>query len=157
MTDVSFDHILVPTDFSVSAGHALGHAATLARAFDARLTLLHVLEPHFDEGALSYGIQPALAEYRERSEQAAMERLEEWGSRLQDLSYDILLKRGTPSLEIVRTVQEEGCDMIIMGSHGQTGFRHMLFGSTAERVVRRAPCPVLTVPTPTVSPIDPAS
>ncbi len=145
MEDAGFRHVLAPTDFSEPSEAALLHAERLARAFGARLTILHVIEPDFEMGALSYGIQPDLARYVEKAEKVAMERLEAWASRVSDCDVEILLKRGTAFVEIVRTAREEQCDVIVIGTHGRSGLKHVIFGSTAERVVRRAECAVLTV------------
>jgi len=146
MGEIAIRRILASTDFSASSNLALDYAVELARAFGARLILLHVVEADFEAGALSYGLQPTLAEYVEKTKQVAMERLEAAASRVADLDVEILLKRGTASVEIVRTAIEDACDVIVIGTRGQSALRHMLFGSTAERVLRKATCPVLAVP-----------
>jgi nucleotide-binding universal stress UspA family protein len=146
MNPVTFTHILAPTDFSAPSERAVAAAAHLARAFGARLTILHVLESDFESAALAYGFRPMLAEYIEKTEQAAVEQLDAAAAAMKDLDVSILVTRGTASMEVVRTAREEGCDVIVIGTHGQSALRHMLFGSTAERVLRKAPCPVLAVP-----------
>jgi nucleotide-binding universal stress UspA family protein len=146
MDQGKMQHVLAAIDFSAHSERALEVAASLARAFHARLTLLHVIEPQFEMGALAYGIEPDLARYAERTERAALANLEAWARRVEDLDVQILLKRGTASLEIVNTATEDACDVIVIATHGQSSLRYMIFGSTAERVVRKARCPVLTVP-----------
>lgn len=146
MTAVRFTHILAPTDFSAPSERAVEAAIYLARAFGARLTLLHVLESDFESAALAYGFRPVLAEYIEKTQQAAVEQLDAAAARTPDLDVSILVTRGTASLEIVRIAHDEGCDAIVIGTRGQSALRHMLFGSTAERVLRKSPCPVLAVP-----------
>jgi len=146
MSTIHVKHVLAPTDFSEPAALALDYAAFLARTLDARLTILHVLGGDIEVDTLSAAIQPAAAELQEHRTDAAMVELDSWAGRVDDLDVDILLKRGTPSVEIVRTAEEEGCDLIVLGARGRSAFRHMLFGSTAERVVRKAARPVLTVP-----------
>lgn len=141
-----FTHVLAPTDFSLPSDRAVAAAVGLAEAFRARLTLLHVIDSDFETAALAYGIRPSLAEYVEQTETAAVERLEQEAAAIATLDVSILVTRGTASMEIVRTARAEGCDVIVIGTHGQSALRHMLFGSTAERVLRRAPCPVLAVP-----------
>lgn len=145
MHEKGYRHILAPTDFSEPSEAALVHAVSLAQAFDAQLTILHVIEPGFETGALSYGIQPDLAQYVEKAQDAASKQLDEWARKVSECDVEILLKRGTASVEIVRTAIEDACDVIVIGTHGRTGFRDLIFGSTAERVVRKAHCPVLTV------------
>jgi nucleotide-binding universal stress UspA family protein len=145
MGEKAFRHVLAPTDFSEPSAAALAYAVNLAEAFDAQLTILHVIEPDFETGALSYGIQPDLARYVEKAQKVAMDKLEAWAKRVSECDVEILLKRGTASVEIVRTAVEDECDVIVIGTHGRTGFRDLIFGSTAERVVRKAHCPVLTV------------
>jgi len=142
---VRFAHVLAPTDFSAPATLAVRHALELARRFDARITLLHVLG--FDpDAAISASVQPAMAEVLEDRARTAMLDLEAVAAHVHELDVEIVLTRGTPSVEIVRTAEDEGCDLLVIGAHGRSAFRHMLFGSTAERVVRKATCPVLVVP-----------
>lgn len=142
---VRFTHVLAPTDFSPPATHAVRHALELARRFGARITLLHVLG--FDpDAAISASVQPAMAEVLEDRARTAMLDLEAVAAHVHDLDVEIVLTRGTPSVEIVRTVEDEGCDLLVIGAHGRSALRHMLFGSTAERVIRKAACPVLVVP-----------
>ncbi len=145
MQTEGYRHVLAPTDFSEPSEAALVHAVRLAKAFDAQLTILHVIEHDFETGALSYGILPDLAQYVEKAQDAAVKTLDEWAGKVSECDVEILLKRGTASVEIVRTAIEDGCDVIVIGTHGRTGFRDLIFGSTAERVVRKASCPVLTV------------
>jgi nucleotide-binding universal stress UspA family protein len=142
---VQVRHVLVPTDFSDPAHRALRYGVALAQRFRARLTILHVLG--FDpDAAISASVQPALAEVLEDRARTAMHDLDALAADIVDIDVEILLLRGTPSVEIVRTTTDEGCDLVVLGAHGRSALRHMLFGSTAERVVRKAPCPVLVVP-----------
>jgi len=137
-------HILVPYDFSSGAEMALQQAIAHARQFQAELTLLHVVhlplrgvslgagEPHGIEGAL-------LAEASGRLS-ALVEDL-----KRQHIIAQALVQLGYPATEIVAVAQREPIDLVIMGTHGRTGFTHALLGSVAESVVRHAPCPVLVV------------
>jgi nucleotide-binding universal stress UspA family protein len=135
--------ILVPTDFSPCSQDAVRYAAVLAKRFGASISVLHVIE------TLSYTLTESLQwvdlyahvrtlvepmmdglvrDLREQNFTAV-------GALIQGVAYD----------EIVKKAKEESADLIVMGTHGRRGMRHLLMGSVAERVVRAAPCPVLTV------------
>lgn len=137
--------ILVPTDFSESARHALGYALSLAEEFHAEVTLLHVVE----EMAVGYASDlfpvPMAEVFHEISAYARKElaALASTG-REKGLVVKESLLQGKPSHEIVRVAAEESFDMIVLGTHGRGVLDHALFGSTTDRVVRKAPCPVLT-------------
>jgi nucleotide-binding universal stress UspA family protein len=139
----AFKHILVATDFSGSSERALDIAVKLATAFGARVTLLHVWElpvyPYMDFVLSS-------TELMQSVEQAAQNRL---SAALDELQKQIpaarsLLKMGIPWEQILATAKEEHADVIVMGTHGFRGVKHLLLGSVAEKVVRLAPIPVLT-------------
>jgi len=115
--------ILYPTDFSVCSQPALDLAFALARDCHARLIVLHVAEPAL---VVDYG----------DFEEAA------------DCNSEFRLEEGDPAEKILHVAQEVPCDLIVMGTHGRTGLGRLLMGSVAEKVLRRAPCPVLTVKTP---------
>jgi len=140
-----FRKILVPTDFSEPSQAAINLAIDLARQLDAELELFHAQELPayiFPDGVMP--ISPELVADLERTSHAELERLaaraREAGVRASTAS-----AVGAHDAEILRRASESGADLIVMGTHGRTGFRHVLLGSVAERVVRRAPCPVLTV------------
>lgn len=141
----SFQHILFPTDFSPIAEHAFGYALGIARTFDARLSILHVID---EEADLRGFYLPHLAYEKVEADIASAARQmmttfcenHEWIDPSQGR-----VVSGVPHNEILAAAREEGADLIVMGTHGLTGVEHLLFGSTAERVVRQAPCPVMTV------------
>lgn len=146
----TFTKILAATDFSDDSNYALGFAEELARRFGAEITVLHVDQPlapvmvsELDPG-LDFGAMSRIAE-EQRSMALAI--LEKTSTRLREAGMKArgLLKVGAPFLEIIRTAQAENFDLIVLGTHGHTGLAHVLMGSVAERVVRKAPCPVLTV------------
>jgi nucleotide-binding universal stress UspA family protein len=150
--NISFDSmimikkILIPTDFSPSAMQALKYAVELNTIFHARLYLLHVLQDitDYSEFNLSPSILPQLyAEF----EQNATRRLEEIMTSLvpADTTCDTYIIHGLPFFEILQFAKDESIDLIVIASHGRTGLKHVLFGSTAEKVVKKAPCPVLTI------------
>ena len=142
---MTIHHILVPTDFSTAAEQALAYAIRLARTFNARLTLLHVIQP-IPMGGVDMGV--ALPEaYLQEVEEAAQGSMEEALARVTaaGLTAEQGVLYGVPFQEIVETAKARQVDLIIMGTQGRTGLMHVLLGSVAERVVRLAPCSVLVV------------
>ena len=134
-------HILVPIDFSQDSEHAVDTAVGLARQFQARLTLLHAI--HIPEAA-EVNLAAYMDKIRSEADQSMTPRLK----RVQDAgaTAEAVTVVGAPSQAIVDTARDRQADLIVMGTHGRTGLRHMLIGSVAERVVRMAPCPVMVVP-----------
>ncbi len=161
--------LCVPTDFSDAAENALQYGVTLAEALSLELHVLHVLQdigelivhPDFTahgetarayfnelqrkEGAelLDDGAQTFLRQL----EQGADEQFQQvsLGERLEKLGYIKAVRYGNPVEEICRYATNNKIDLLVLGTHGRTGLKRMLLGSVAERVVRAAPCPVLTV------------
>ncbi len=142
MTATNF---LVPVDFSEYSDHAVQYAAELARALGARLTLLHVIHelpvgvgdwaaglPESYLGDLEADVQQSLESAREQVKAAGVDA-------------DIVMVHGIPFQSIIDVARDRQADLIVMGTHGRTGLKHVLLGSVAERVVRHAPCPVLVV------------
>jgi len=164
---MAFTHILVPTDFSDPAHHALRCAAEEAALHHATVTLLHVLPAHGSTDVYyvtggpdqsSQGRYDPIAGGRLGGMPAAEPTVvrrdlsEEAITALTDLvpeglrdSWHVETTSGNPADAIVRIAQEKNADLIVMGTHGRTGLQHVLLGSVAEKVVRLAPCPVLTV------------
>lgn len=143
----SLKAILFPTDFSQSATYAWQYAMTLATQFKAVLYVLHVLElPPAESFPSRAARERAVRELRRKGEA----RLARWvqDRRLKRSRLRTLTAQGTPFYEILATARETGADLIVMATHGRTGLAHLLLGSVAEKVVRMAPCPVLTVKPP---------
>jgi nucleotide-binding universal stress UspA family protein len=144
-----FNKILVPVDFSVHAAKAIAAAADLSRRYEAPLTLVHVYEPiayALPEGYVLYTptqLADMLTEFGKRL--AAAKRDAEAAGALQVGTEQL---QGWPAIEIVDYATQKGFDLIVMGTHGRKGIKHALMGSVAERVVRTAPCPVLTLKAP---------
>jgi len=137
--------IIVPIDFSETSVQALPYAAALAERFEAEIILLHVLEPlpvPPDSGYL-----PQATSLGEASRQAVEDQLARLAREVfsDTLSARTLVRTGAPFRAITRTAQSLGADLIVLTTHGYTGLMHVLLGSTAERVVRHADCPVLIV------------
>ncbi len=137
--------VLVPTDFSEFSELAADYASEIASRFEAEVQLLHVLQnpvlmlPEPDAGAGFVDME----ELRRSTENS----LKEWSRDRcgQVLNIKCETRVGSPFVEIVRYARDCEIDLIVMGSHGRSGLVHVLLGSVAERVVRKAPCPVLTV------------
>jgi len=159
-----YKHILVCTDFSPAAHRALEYAFEEARLHQARLTLLHVVQHHpatevyyvrdAPQGGIGYGefgeklptfpTHPPVTVRHDYYEEALVQ--------LRDLvpasytgAWEAQVTTGDPADGIVRMAEELAVDLIVMATHGRTGLPHLLLGSVAEKVVRHAPCPVLTV------------
>lgn len=144
-----FYRIVVPTDFSRCAEEAWALAQRLADAFGSELVLLHVLveAPLFQEGPFT--MDKARRVY-EAARKWAEESLEQWAgtARGKGLNVRWVLRTGVPYREIVALATDERADLVLMGTHGRGGIDRALLGSVADRVVRLAPCPVLTVREP---------
>ena len=138
--------ILVPTDFSEHSNYALKYAMSVARQFNARITLLHVIEParlpsdgfcagpDFDQVALAAEHTTACIWEREKARQS--------------LPWRSMVLEGIPNEVILQTAMDQKTDLIIIATHGRTGLARVFLGSTAEKVIRQAPCPVLVVRIP---------
>lgn len=144
---IQMKSILFPTDFSDTSQHVLPYAASFAEEFKAKLYILHVIEDISNAAYFDMLTGPPLEEmYTELEKQAWTQLNETLPERKREVvQWEPLIRRGAPALEIVHAAEELEADMIVLGTHGRTGFKHMLFGSVAEKVIRMAPCPVLTV------------
>jgi nucleotide-binding universal stress UspA family protein len=140
--------ILVPVDFSPHAERAFGYATTLAQRFNARLGLVHVVEDPYVTGAWTSEVYvPNVGELLKgliANAEGQLATLKQSAAAL-GLGAETAVITGRPADAIVRHAKEGGFDLIVMGTHGRIGLSHAVMGSVAERVVRTAPCPVLTV------------
>jgi nucleotide-binding universal stress UspA family protein len=139
--------VLVPVDFSTCSAQALVYASSLARRFQATLELVYVAETPI--------LDPTMAEvdtraFEETARQSAQAQLDKLLTRQREAGLPATgqILSGAAWHEIVEQARRDAVDLIVTGTHGYTGLRHVLLGSTAERVVRHAPCPVLVVRTP---------
>lgn len=142
---IALKRVLVPTDFSICSDAALKYARALCEAFDANLHLLHVIQDPYTQPWAAEAFPAPLAEMLEQWQQQARERLASLLSAGERAGATIATVVGSPFYEIVRYATEQQVDLIVIGTHGRGAFSHMLLGSVAEKVVRKAPCPVLTV------------
>ena len=140
--------ILLPTDFSECANFALSYAASLARMFGASLICVHVIEPMVPSVGYSGMTEPLpIADISDQLEESAERELPKFAEckECDGLELEELIVHGEAASEIVRVANERKVDLIVVSSHGRTGLGRILFGSTAEAVVRHASCPVLVV------------
>jgi nucleotide-binding universal stress UspA family protein len=142
--------ILFATDFSEASDAALEYATAMAGAFHATLHVLHVLEDLAAHAWTTEVYVAALPGVHEEMERQARERLDQLLTAEQRAQYSVqlVLRSGSPFVEIVRYARDEGVDLVVLGTHGRGAIAHMLLGSVAERVVRKAHCPVVTVRQP---------
>ena len=141
--------ILFPTDFSETSDHALQYAVALAEQFRARIDMVHVVE----EVAITQHISVTLVDTGEIIEHLVADAKKRLAGYEKDhvpagIKTKCTTLRGTPFLEVIRYAREHESDVVVMGTHGRTGLAHVVMGSTAEKVVRHSPCPVLTVRSP---------
>jgi len=141
-------NILVATDFSDSSTAALDYGRALSRVFGARLHLLHVVETFVVDSAAfgaAAAVLPSLQVELERSAEETLKTLMTIEDKHELKVVAALRSIDTPAHAIVEYARDEKIDLIIVGTHGRKGLSHVLLGSVAEKVVRLAPCPVLTV------------
>lgn len=139
--------ILVPTDFSEPSEKALDYARALAGLLGGSLHVLHVVEVPFVHGWAVEGYVAALPDFREELLRRAREEMEKLfaADERKTLRVELVGRAGNPFTEIIRYAKEKQIDLIVMGTHGHGRMAQLLLGSVAEKVVRAAPCPVLTV------------
>jgi len=146
-----FRKILFCTDFSEDSHWAFTYALDLAKTYKAKLLIFHATpEPVHPEQLSLYLAPEKLEELRACQKKEIDRQLK--GHYVEKMgrfkNYQIVFREGEPFLEIIRRAKKDSVDLIVMGTHGRTGLDHVLFGSTAEKVVRKSPCPVLTVRLP---------
>jgi nucleotide-binding universal stress UspA family protein len=139
--------VLVPTDFSEASEAALRYGKAMAEAFGASLHVVHVMEDLLAHAWAAEVYVSSMPQLRDEIEKESRQRL---GALLADteqraLRAETALLAGNPFLEIIRYAKAHHIDLIVMGTHGRGPIAHMLLGSVAEKVVRKSPCPVLTV------------
>ena len=141
--------ILVPTDFSDPSNNALSYARELAKGQGAVLHIIHVVEPTVYPADWGYS-QVGFVDLEQELRSAAEKELNKICDQLQAENFTVVktVSSGRPSDEIIRYAAENNIDLISIATHGRSGIEHLLFGSTTERVLRKAPCPVLAVRIP---------
>lgn len=144
---IKLRRILCPTDFSEFSNKSVHYGCELARAFDAELHLLHVLQDYNTLAPATGEAFVVFTDWLPQLTKQAQERLEtqprpEWGTSLRVQRHTVV---GSTIDEVVKYAKENDIDLIVQSTHGRTGLKHFLMGSVAESIVRYAPCPVLTV------------
>lgn len=137
---IALKQVLVPTDFSDPSNNAFRYAKAFADTFKARLHLLHVVEPVY----YGWEIPPIVDEEIDKGVEKQLRSLLT-EAECEKYHAQFTHRRGSAFIEIVRYARDNDIDLIVMGTHGRGPIAHILLGSVAERVVRKAPCPVLTV------------
>ena len=145
---MAIKRILVPVDFSSDSLKALAYASDFAKLFGAQLSILYVVEPiYYATPADMYVTTPNLSMLLDEQRRIGEQQLARLGADLKKKGQraQTILKTGAPAQVIIDTAKGARADLIIMATHGRTGLAHILMGSVAEKVVRGARCPVLTV------------
>lgn len=137
--------ILCPTDFSKAAAYAFEAAAAMAHDHKAHLVVVHVMQPMIVYGEMMIPPPPPEPEDAKAKIWKEFHKLEAAYPRVRDLRVETRIAEGDPAVCILEAAREVGADMIVMGTHGRTGLGRLLMGSVAEEVLRKAPCPVMTV------------
>jgi nucleotide-binding universal stress UspA family protein len=145
---IKIARILWPVDFSEHARHALQHAVAIARWYDSTITALHV---HSGYRVVGDAPEFAMVEYddlttaEERRLTSEVERFIEKDGEI-EVPLNIVVATGAPAREVLKHADGMPADLVIMGTHGRSGFERLILGSVTERVLRKAPCPVMSVP-----------
>jgi nucleotide-binding universal stress UspA family protein len=144
---IALKRILVATDFSEPSGAALGYGRELARCFDAQLVVLHVVEDTRTGAIAANGFTLADRDLQRTVEEAGHRQVQALvgGDRMRLRAEAVIITSNSPAAAIVEYATRAEADLIVIGTHGRGVMAHLLMGSVAERVVRTAPCPVLTV------------
>ena len=142
-----FNRIVCPTDFSEPANKAVQAAGEIAAHFDAELVLLHVVGPvpvlETPTGLAGFDIAAYQRELASSAEASLRARIESHVPP--SVNARALIAHGEAAHEIARVATEERADLVVLATHGETGWRHRIFGSVTEKVIRMADCPILTV------------
>jgi nucleotide-binding universal stress UspA family protein len=144
------ERILVPTDFSDYAHNALMHAIDLAKAHRAKIILFHCIDEHVQQCFVDYCLSDEIMrQYESESMKKTDEKLQEEIKSVSGTAGDIEItpyaKRGIPYDEILKAQEEKNIDVIVIASHGKTGFLKNMIGSVSEKVIRTAKCPVMLI------------
>lgn len=148
-----FEKILLAIDFSDYSEVACEYALTLAQNFNSSLLVLHVINEPVDLRGF-YVPHISFEQLEQEIETGAVKMMETFcNENLKEFTaFTTAVVTGVPYEEIIRVATDQESSLIVIGTHGRTGLDHLIFGSTAERVVRSAPCPVMTIRLPVTSP-----
>lgn len=139
-----YKKILIPTDGSKTAEHAAGQGIELAKALNAMVYGLYVIDISAYAGVPTEAIWESMRGLLEEEGKKALKLVENMASSIK-VEYEALLREGVPSEDIIKFAKEEGIELIVMGTAGRRGLDRLLLGSVTEKVVRTSPCPVLVI------------
>lgn len=147
---IDIKSILLPTDLSSNVEYAAEYAYAFAAQFGAELHLLHIvtdLTEHLPDPELYPEMR---GQYMQQAQEHAATQLESWAEKTRQMGLKVtaVSQSGAAEAGILRYAKEHEIDMIVMGTHGHSGLAHLMLGSIAEKVVRKSPCPVMTVRPP---------
>ena len=139
--------LLVPTDFSEDSEQAARYAVELAKRFQAEIHCIHVVDIPADLLSTSdYYMTGPSEQFIDQIREESKKNLEGFAEKnLEGAQVQTAFLEGSPFVEIIRYARDQQIDLVVIATHGRTGLKHVLFGSVAEKVVRKAPCPVLVV------------
>lgn len=140
-----FETILMPTDFSTPSQHALEYAVALAKQSGAAIHLVHVVAYPIEIASFAEAYYVEYAGLRKQVTEDVERQLAALAKTIPGLTVTTEVLEGAPARAIVAAARDRNCQLIVMGTHGRGAFSHLVLGSVAERVVRTAACPVLTV------------
>lgn len=145
-SSIGLSTILVPIDFSDNSKKALRYAIPFAQQFNASLTLMYVVEPTIYPSDFGFG-QVGFPNVEKELQDKAIQEMQELIATMvpPTVKSSAVVDSGIPFVEITLYAQRKNIDLIIVATHGTTGVEHILFGSTAEKIIRKSPCPVLVV------------
>jgi nucleotide-binding universal stress UspA family protein len=151
---IAIRQILCPTDFSEFSHRALEHATAIARWYKSKITVQHVFPSIPPPLVRDY---PALLSLSPRMRESILAELQLFSepARKVGIAVEVVLDDGHPVNEIVKRAKEAPADLVVLGTHGRGGFEKLMLGSVTEQVLRKVPCPVLTVPRGARAPSDP--
>jgi universal stress protein A len=135
-----YKRVLCPVQFDQNSLAALAVAKEIAKQNKGKLFVMHVVSPHADPTRIGGA---AMAAHDEKASEQEMAKLEK--EQLGDIEHEAILRLGYPAEEVAKAEHEFGIELVVMATHGRTGVTHLVLGSVAERVVREASCPVLTI------------
>ncbi len=147
---IKIEKILFPTDFSDHSKYAFRYALSFAQEYGSKLYMLHVIEDiQYLANAYMFDV-PIMPSFADMEQNRLKEMQEIIDAEVTDTSMEIekVVRRGRPFMEILELARNENVDLIVIATHGRGGLEHVLFGSVAEKVVRKAPCPVLSIRKP---------
>ncbi|MBE9571868.1 MAG: universal stress protein [Proteobacteria bacterium] len=144
---VEIKKILFPIDFTDNSTKIMPYVLSVSEKYDGMIYLLHVVEDLSKWGSGFYIPHLPLKQYQEEALKGAEKRMDKvCDEQLKSCpNFQKRILSGDPAQEILKTIESEGIDMVIMGTHGRKGLEHTIFGSVAENVVKKSPVPVLTI------------